>query len=267
MESSIAATVQPGPEQQDAPLTEAERKLLVRLLSDPTYFPIQFRTWLKNYLETAGLQLPASSIVGGTGKLINLPAGIILPIAGSITAPNVLPCDGRSLLRADFPKLFAVIGVTWGAADGTHFNLPDFRDRALYGVGTFLSLGATDGVGNGSRGGPRHFHQISQTSQPNGAHGHSVDGSTDYVGDHSHTTDDNQGFGFTLVTGTAGDTRGYLEARGRGMSGAGGHDHGVGGETSVDGSHTHLLTGPTTGGFLQDRPSYAGVNYVITTDV
>lgn len=38
--------------------------------------------------------------------------------------------DGSSLLRAGtYAGLFAVIGTTYGAADGTHFNLPDSRGR------------------------------------------------------------------------------------------------------------------------------------------
>lgn len=47
-----------------------------------------------------------------------------------------LACDGSSLLRASYPALFAVIGTTWGTADGTHFTLPDLRGRAPIGVGT-----------------------------------------------------------------------------------------------------------------------------------
>lgn len=42
-----------------------------------------------------------------------------------------LPCDGTSYLRTDYPALFAKIGVAHGSADGTHFNVPDYRGRAL----------------------------------------------------------------------------------------------------------------------------------------
>jgi microcystin-dependent protein len=264
VESSVS--VQPGPEQQDAPLSEEERKLLTRLFSDPTYFPLEFRTWIKNYIETSGISLPASAIIGGAGKIVNLPIGSLLAAAGNLTAPNVLPCDGRSLLRTDFPKLFTAIGVVWGSAGGTFFNLPDFRDRALYGVGTFVTLGATDGVSAGSRGGPRHSHTFAQTSGSAGAHGHNVSGTTDGGGSHTHDTNDYTGFNFNLITGTAGDMRSYLEPRGKGMTYSGSHGHNVGGSTDVQGSHTHAVSGATSGGFLADRPSYAGVNVYIVTD-
>lgn len=46
---------------------------------------------------------------------------------------NWLPCDGRSVLRADYPGLFAVLGSLYGAADVNHFSLPDYRGRVLAG--------------------------------------------------------------------------------------------------------------------------------------
>lgn len=46
-----------------------------------------------------------------------------------------LECNGQSLLRADYPDLFASLGTQWGAADGTHFNIPDYRSRSPMGQG------------------------------------------------------------------------------------------------------------------------------------
>jgi len=68
--------------------------------------------------------------------------GEIIPFAGSVSpSADWLPCDGASLLRADYQDLFAVIGTTYGAADGTHFNLPDLQNRVPMGVGS-NALGA-----------------------------------------------------------------------------------------------------------------------------
>lgn len=44
-----------------------------------------------------------------------------------------LECDGSSLPRATYASLFAVIGTTYGAADSSHFNIPDLRGRFLRG--------------------------------------------------------------------------------------------------------------------------------------
>lgn len=50
------------------------------------------------------------------------------------TAPaGWLLCQGQSLLRASYPRLFAAIGTTYGAADSTHFTLPDLRGRVVVG--------------------------------------------------------------------------------------------------------------------------------------
>lgn len=63
--------------------------------------------------------------------------GEIIAYAGS-TSPDVrwLLCDGSSVLRADYPDLFTVVGTVYGAADGTHFNLPDLRGRTPIGAGS-----------------------------------------------------------------------------------------------------------------------------------
>jgi microcystin-dependent protein len=69
------------------------------------------------------------------------PIGTILPLAGTIpSGSNLLPCNGASYLRAAYPELFAAIGTTWGAPDGSHFNVPDLRGRALIGDGTGSGL-------------------------------------------------------------------------------------------------------------------------------
>lgn len=47
--------------------------------------------------------------------------------------PGWLYCNGQSVLRATFPALFNAIGTRYGAADGTHFNVPDMRGRFARG--------------------------------------------------------------------------------------------------------------------------------------
>lgn len=73
--------------------------------------------------------------------------GVIVPFAGGILPSGWLVCDGSSLLRADFPNLFAAIGTVWGAVDGTHFNIPDLRGQTLVGQGTNPNTGTTFNLG------------------------------------------------------------------------------------------------------------------------
>ncbi len=63
-----------------------------------------------------------------------VPAGAIIGWPADVMASGWILCDGRSLLRTEYPDLFAVIGVTYGAADGTHFYIPDYRGLFLRGA-------------------------------------------------------------------------------------------------------------------------------------
>lgn len=62
----------------------------------------------------------------------------------STTAPSgYLLCDGSVLLVADYPKLAALLGSTYGGNGTTTFGLPDFRGRTGVGVGTGTASTAT----------------------------------------------------------------------------------------------------------------------------
>jgi microcystin-dependent protein len=63
-----------------------------------------------------------------------MPVGVIFMWGTAIAPAGFLLCTGQSLLRTDYTALFGVLGTTYGAADGTHFNLPDLRGRVVAGV-------------------------------------------------------------------------------------------------------------------------------------
>jgi len=49
---------------------------------------------------------------------------------------NWLLCNGQAVSRTDYPELFSLIGVSFGAGDGTlTFNVPDYRGKFLRGLG------------------------------------------------------------------------------------------------------------------------------------
>lgn len=78
------------------------------------------------------------------------PAGAVTFFAGAAAPAGWLLCDGGSYLRADYSGLFAVIGVQYGFADGTHFNVPDLRGRVPVGLNAANPdvdvLGESDGL-------------------------------------------------------------------------------------------------------------------------
>ena len=69
---------------------------------------------------------------------------------GSVAPTGWLLCQGQSLLRTDYPALLAVIGTTYGAADSTHFSLPNLKGRVPVGLDTsqteFNTLGTMVGA-------------------------------------------------------------------------------------------------------------------------
>jgi microcystin-dependent protein len=84
---------------------------------------------------------------------------------GGTSAPTGwLLCNGAAVSRSTYADLFAVVGTTYGAGDGSStFNLPDLRDRFAVGSGTTYSAGATGGAAT---------HTLTEAEMP--AHTHSA---------------------------------------------------------------------------------------------
>ncbi|MGV1079714.1 MAG: phage tail protein [Candidatus Nanopelagicales bacterium] len=61
----------------------------------------------------------------------DVPTGTVLEFAGTVApAGYLLFYGGEAVSRAGYPKLFGVLGTTWGAGDGsTTFNLPNKAGR------------------------------------------------------------------------------------------------------------------------------------------
>lgn len=62
-----------------------------------------------------------------------VPPGAVLPFAMATAPTGWIPCDGRSLSRAAYPRLFSAIGTLYGAVDVNTFNVPDYRGEFLRG--------------------------------------------------------------------------------------------------------------------------------------
>jgi microcystin-dependent protein len=65
---------------------------------------------------------------------INLPAGSVIFAAQSTAPSGYLKANGSAISRTTYATLFAAIGTTFGAGDGsTTFNVPDLRGEFLRG--------------------------------------------------------------------------------------------------------------------------------------
>lgn len=83
---------------------------------------------------TAAADAATKAYVDTAAGSSGLPAGTVLYTAASSTPTGFLIADGGSLVRADYPALFAAIGTTYGSASGTTFNLPDLRGTFIRGL-------------------------------------------------------------------------------------------------------------------------------------
>jgi microcystin-dependent protein len=96
---------------------------------------------------TSGQVLTAEA----TNGELAFPTGSMFPFAGaSAPAATVggvaawLLCNGAAVSRTTYATLFAVLGSTYGAGDGsTTFNVPDLRGRIPMGAGTGTGLNAS----------------------------------------------------------------------------------------------------------------------------
>jgi microcystin-dependent protein len=148
-----------------------------------------------------------------------------------------LKADGTAVSRATYAALFNAYGTTYGVGNGsTTFNLPDARGRAIFGAGTIVALGASDGLTEANRG-PGHKHGIVS----GGGHNHNIPNA-----DLTLATN-------TTITGSQNRLTG---------GGSGTHDHG--GTTGTVGDHSH--GGETQGGLTSTDPfSYIGFNVLVKT--
>jgi microcystin-dependent protein len=103
-----------------------------------------FSVTLQSVAAPNSLTIPANSSAqyycdGATVYSVQPPqaadTGAVKAFAGSSAPINHILCYGQAVSRTTYAALFAVIGTTYGAGDGTTtFNLPDLRGRVPVGL-------------------------------------------------------------------------------------------------------------------------------------
>lgn len=200
--------------------------------------------------------------------------GQIITHAG-ITAPvGTMVCDGRSLLRADYPTLYSKIGTTWGAADGIHFNIPLLNDTSRYlrSSSTTFAVGTYQADTVGPHGHPAATYSGTTTVESVGhTHSGTATGTAASAGDHVHSIDFNghisvgaSGSG-NITTGSEGQGSEFITAFNTQTAGA--HTHTVSATFTTGGvsaTHTHDYSGSTSAipnntGTAETRPQSAVV--------
>lgn len=103
-----------------------------------------------------------------------------LDFSSSLPA-NCIELRGQPVSRDTYSQLFAIYGTTYGSGDGsTTFNLPDFRNRAIYG-------GTSAGIINAG------LPDLNIKTAAGGVHSHTA--STEGAGKHKHNKGDMRIYG------------------------------------------------------------------------
>lgn len=208
-----------------------------------------------------GANIPSTSVTGlsgggggGGGGTAGRVVGEII-MSGSTSVPaGWLKCHGQAVSRTTYSQLFAAVGTSFGAGNGSStFNLPDFRNRSPYGTNntsqfpgttagtTHITL-TTDQLPAHTHSGTTHTHSMSDTtttdshshsgSASSSSHSHSLTMEATTNPDHNHNT-----LGDDPAAGTSGtsdtDTGTTLSSS---------HSHTL--SISTD-SHSHTFTGTT----------------------
>ncbi|WP_081862712.1 tail fiber protein [Chromobacterium haemolyticum] len=97
----------------------------------------QFRVFNNDGVKARGFYVDLTQCEDGpTTNLLTMSGapGLVAHFAMPYAPPGWLKCDGSPVSRSTYPALFAAIGTTYGAGDGsTTFSLPDLRGEFIRG--------------------------------------------------------------------------------------------------------------------------------------
>jgi len=175
-----------------------------------------------------------------------LPAGMVMGWATATPPLGWLICNGATISRTTYAELFAVIGTTYGAGDGsTTFVIPNLAGKVMRGSAAVMyplgASGGADSITLNSNQIPVHTHPVAITDP-----GHSHDVVLTGLFNYGQTSTNATYVGQTLG-GTAGDR----------TSDPGAAQTATTGITASAGNNT------TTSSPIDIRDSYQALNYII----
>ena len=179
-----------------------------------------------------------------------VPAGSVFCRAASVVPTGYLECNGAAVSRSTYSALFGIIGVQYGAGNGsTTFNLPDLRGEFIRGfdhgrgVDTNRSMASTQAAANAS-----HNHSISLSGTTSTR---SLTGSVSKISETFEVDGTVSGI-FSKQSASANRTPKTFD-----VSGAG--------QFSIDASHNHTYSASGTSGSQgsEARPRNIAMMYII----
>ena len=116
-----------------------------------------------------------------------IPTATIVPWSESSIPTGFLECNGQAVSRSTYSALFAIVGTTYGAGDGSStFLVPDLQEKvavsksgtqALASTGGANTVASTGNVGGSTANATLSTAQLASHSHPGGGQtvGQSVD--------------------------------------------------------------------------------------------
>ena len=99
-----------------------------------------------------------------------LPTGAVIPFAGSTTPSGYLLCNGATVSRTTYSKLYSAIGTTYGSGDGsTTFNLPNLNNSSFLEGSNTVGTVKDAGLPNIKGGTTNGYSSLSTAGGSNGA--------------------------------------------------------------------------------------------------
>ena len=158
--------------------------------------------------------------------------GTIITFPVNVTPTGFLECNGTLISRTAYADLFAVIGTTYGAGDGsTTFKIPDLRGEFIRGFDNGRGVDAGRTIGS---------------SQADAYGSHSHTGSTNSTGAHTHGYTGNVANQNSSIDIGFGSSNGVFGAA----------------TTSSAGAHSHTVT-INASGSTETRPRNIAMMYCI----
>jgi len=187
---------------------------------------------MSNY-EATRYDFTGANLTGIEG----IPTATIVPWSSSSVPTGFLECNGAAVSRSTYAALFAIIGTTYGAGDGSStFLVPDLQNRTILSKSNNKALASTGGAetvqSTGNVGGSTGAHTLSTPEIPS----------------HTHPA------------GSPSDSRPAQEVGGPFRTGPGSSGSAGGG-----GSHSHNMSANFTGDSTSVLQPYLTAIYIIKT--
>ena len=97
---------------------------------------------MSNY-EATKYDFSGANLTGIEG----IPTATIVPWSSASVPTGFLECNGQTVSRSTYSALFAIVGTTYGAGDGSStFGVPDLQDNVAVGKSNNKALASTGGA-------------------------------------------------------------------------------------------------------------------------